>query len=95
MFLVNNSMKTHEYINLVHSTTENNFRSVIFPQLVNAYWTSNGESYYPCVVLDDYQNDDVVYIATKSLGLMLHPRKCVFMMADVEPVSINDYAPVL
>ena len=83
-------MKTHEYINLVHSTDENHFRSVIFPELVNAYYTSNGESYYPCVVMDDYQTEDTVYIGTRTVGMNVFPRKCVVMMEDVEDVSINN-----
>lgn len=83
-------MKVHEYVNMSHSTDAINFREVIFPQLVNAYWTSNGESYYPCVLFDDYQTADTVYVATKSLGMMPHPRKCVFPISEVEDAFNED-----
>lgn len=82
-------MKVHEYINIVHSTDAISLREVIFPQLVNAYWTSNGESYYPCIMFEDSQTDGMVYIATKSMGIMPHPCNCVFPVEEAEDTTID------
>lgn len=82
-------MKVHEYIDIVHSTDAISLREIIFPQLVNAFWTSNGESYYPCVMFDDYQTNGMVCIATKSMGVMSHPRNCVFPVEEVEDTTVD------
>lgn len=81
------NMKVHEYINIVHSTDAISLREVIFPQLVNAFWTSNGESYYPCILLEDTRDDAWAYIVTTNQTIMPHPRKCVFTLEEIEEES--------
>ena len=80
-------MTIKEYINLYHDNDIATFVDVIYPAHVNAFWTSNGESYYPCILLDDSRNDDCVYIVTRNQTIMHHPRKCVFKMEEIEKES--------
>jgi hypothetical protein len=75
-------MTSNEYINLYHSTDAVTFFNKITPTLFNAFWTSNGESYYPCIVLDDHATANSLFIITRNQTFMHHPRSCIKMMNE-------------
>lgn len=77
-------MCINDYINLYHSNDIATFVDVIYPSHVNAYWTSNGESYYPCILLDDARADNCVYIVTRNQTIMHHPRKSVVKIEEMD-----------
>ena len=77
-------MKKADYINLCVGKTQAFIQDVIFPEHANAYWTSNGESYRPCILLDDEPINDFVTIVTRGRGFTHHPSKNVIMMENVE-----------
>ena len=79
-------MKKADYVKLCSGKTQAFIRDVIFPEHVNAYWTSNGESYYPCILLEDEPIDNFVTIVTKSRGFTHHPSKNVVLMEALEVV---------
>lgn len=74
-------MTSNEYINLYHNADADAFFNKIAPSLYNAFWTSNGESYYPCIVLDDHETADSVLVVIRNQTFMRYPKSMIFMDA--------------
>ena len=77
-------MKLHEYKTLYQKSDANNFHEKVFPTLTNAYWSSNGESFYPCILLEDNATDEHVCIVKKNHSIMMTSKKSVIRMEESE-----------